>query len=233
MKRSLAFAALFVVGASAQAQTLVAYWNFNDLSTNSTGLPSNANQTSYAPTSGAGSLLLTGWTFRGGTSSPHGISNFAGSSINAISPDPAGQALALQAGTNTGTPNNGASLLLKFSTTNLWDVQLSFATQRSGTGFTNNQLAYSTDGLAYTNIGSAYNPSTSFALQSFDLSAISDIENKADVWLRITFNGATASAGNNRLDNIQINANPVPEPATMAVLAIAGALAAARRRKKA
>lgn len=231
MIRTLALAAFFVVGASAQAQSLIAYWNFNDLSTTG-GLPSNANQTAYAPTTGVASLNLVGWTSRAGTSPPHGISNFGGSTINAISTDVAGQALALQGGAASGTPNNGASLVLKFSTINLWDVKLSFATQRTSTGFNSNQLAYSTDGVAFTNFGAAYNAATAFALQSFDLSAISDIENKTNVWLRITFDGATTISGNNRIDNIQIDANPVPEPATMTILA-AAALAAARKRRKA
>lgn len=224
-------ASLFLAAASAAHADLVAYWNFNNLSTTG-GVPSNANQTAYAPTQGTGSLNLVGWTSRAGTSPPHGISNFGGSTINSLNADPSGQSLALQAGTTSGTPNNGASAVFSFSLTGLLDPTLSFATQRTGTGFNSIQLAYSTDGTNYTDFGSPYNPATSFALQSFDLSSIDSLDNQASVFLRLTFAGATASAGNNRLDNIQINAIAIPEPASVAGLLLLGLTATTRMRRR-
>lgn len=115
--------------ASPVSAALIAYWNFNTLSTTG-GLPSNANVTSYVPSTGTGSLTLTGWSSRAGTSAPHGISNFAGSATNAIAPDLAVQSLALQAGiASSGTPNNGAVAMLQFDLTGYADPVFSFATQ--------------------------------------------------------------------------------------------------------
>lgn len=221
-------AVLFCFLASKSDAALIAYWNFNDLSTTNS-VPSNANQTSYTPTVGSASLTLVGWSSRAGTSSPHGISNFGGSSINSISPDPAGQSLALQASNaSTGTPNNGASLVLSFATVDLEDVVLTFATQKTSTGFASNQLAYSTDGTNYTDFGATYNPATSFGLQTFDLSSITALDDQATAFIRITFNGATGNSGNNRIDNLQITA--VPEPAA-ALLGGIGLLGLLRRRR--
>src|SRR5262249_21213733 len=80
----------------------------------------------------------------------------------------------------------------------------------SGTGFNSDQLSYSTDGTAFTNFGSAYTPAGSFALQSFDLSTITQLDNQATAFLKITFGGATGTSGNNRLDNVQINGTLIP-----------------------
>lgn len=228
-KKALITISTLVLGGVAQAN-LVAYWNFNSLSTTA-GLPSNANVTAYAPTTGAGSIDLAGWTSRAGTTAPHGISNFGGSTVNAISPDPAGQSLALQAGT-TAISNNGASLVISFSMAGLQDAIVTFATQRTSTGFNANQVAYSTDGVSYTDFGSAVNPATAFALQTIDLTGITALTNDASVFVRITFTGATSASGNNRVDNVQVNASTAaPEPGTLAALGL-GAAAILRRRKK-
>lgn len=110
------------------------------------------------------------------------------------------------------------------------DVILTYATQRTNTGFNSNQFAYSTDGVSFTNFGAAYNPATSFALQTFDLSAISSLDKDSSVFFRVTFGGATTSSGNNRIDNIQVNATPVPETSA-ALLGALGVLGMLRRRR--
>ncbi len=222
MKKLILIAAPLCLATSAHAVNL-AYWNFN---TNTTGTNNGA---SYSPTSGTASLNLVGWT----TTGTSGITSFGGTTLNALNSDAAGQALALQGGTTTGTPNNGATMVLNFSTSGFEDVILSFATQRTSTGFNSNQVEYSTDGTNYTAFGSPYVPASSFSVQTFDLSAISAIENQSNVWIKVTFGGASANTGNNRIDNIQVNATEVvPEPATMTILAGAAAMAAMRRRKK-
>ena len=227
MKTRLLFLAALATMPKASA-VVVAHWNFNDLSTTG-GVPSNANVTSYAPTSGSGSLNLLGWTSRAGATSPHGISNFGGSAVNALGADAAGQGLALQAGT-TSISNNGATAVFAFDLTGLENPVLSFATQRSGTGFNSNQFAWSTDGTSYTDFGAPYLPPAAYATQTFDLSAVDALDGDASVFFRVTFSGGTNVSGNNRLDNIQLNATvPVPEPST-AVLAASALLFLRRRR---
>lgn len=219
-----------LTAAAPASAAVIAHWNFNDLSTTG-GLPSNANVTSYASSSGTALLTLTGWTSRDGTTSPHGISNFTGSAVNALGADVSGQALALQGGAASGTPNNGASAIFSFDLTGYENPVLSFATQRTSTGFNSNQFAWSTDGVNFTDVGAPYNAATSFALQSLDLSAENALDDAAAVFVRITFSGATSNAGNNRLDNIQLNATAiVPEPSAAALAAVA-ALALRHRRR--
>jgi len=123
------------------------------------------------------------------------------------------------------------------------DPILTFATQRTGTGFNSNQVAYSTDNTTFTNFLSPYNAPTSFALQTFDFSSINVLDGAATAYFRITLNGATSGAGNNRFDNIQINATvnsttAVPEPSTVPALLLLGlgisgrAAFAVRRRRE-
>jgi hypothetical protein len=49
----------------------------------------------------------------------------------------------------------------------------------------------------------------------------------------VTFTGASATSGNNRLDNIQLNAVAVPEPSSGALLVLGGvSLVAVRSLRK-
>jgi hypothetical protein len=187
---------------TAHAAFVVSYYNFNSY---------NGTDLTISPNQGAGSITINplGSGFTG---------NFSGTTINALGGDPAGTSLSLIAGTNQ--VNNGASITIQFSTLGLSDVVLSFATQRTSTGFNSNQLAYSLDGVNFTNFGSPITPASSFALVTFDLSSITALNNQATVYLRYTLNGATSSAGNNRIDNLQITA--APAPANLALAAIGG-----------
>lgn len=198
--------------------TLVAYWNFNGLTA------STNNGTSYSPTSGTAGLVLEGWTTTGSS----GITSFGGTTVNALNSDPSGQSLSLQGGTSSGTPNNGATLTISFSMVSLTDPVLSFATQGTGTGFGSNQISYSTNGTDFTNFGSAYTPASSYAAQVFDFSSIDALDGATTAYIRITFSGASGSSGNNRIDNIQINAVPEPAAALLGSLGLIGLL---RRRR--
>jgi hypothetical protein len=215
---------------------LVAYWNFNNLTAGATGVaPSNVNQTSYSPTTGAGALDLVGWTSRGGASAPWGITNFAGSAINAISPDVAGQALALEGGISStpGAPvlNNNAKLIMAFNLSGFIDPVLTFASRNTSTGFNNNTVEWSIDGTNYNSFGS-YSLNTTFASKSFDFSTVNQLDNASSVFIRINFLNASGASGNNRIDNIQLNATAVPEPTSAGLLALTGVAGLAFRRRR-
>jgi len=236
MKR-VTILALGVMVASASHATLVAKWNFNTLvaGTNGSVAPSNAMVTSYAADGGTGTLTLAGITSRGGTASPWGITNFGGSTLNANGGDAAGQALAIETGISTtaGVNNNG-TVTFAVSLAGLADPIFSFASRNTATGFNNNTFAYSTDGTNFTTFGSTYAMTTTFAAYTFDMTGVSALTNASTAYFRITLlNGTTTSGtGNNRLDNVQINATPaVPEPATFAALGL-GAVAVLRRRNR-
>jgi hypothetical protein len=234
LRLSLLAMALVFTNVSTSNADLVAYWNFNNLTAGTTtAAPSNANQTSYSVTTGAGTLDLVGWTSRGGTASPWGITNYAGSTSNSL--DVAGQALAVEGGISStaGSPvlNNGAKLILGFNLSGYIDPVLTFASRNTGTGFNNNTVEWSTDGTTYSAFGS-YSLTTTFALKTFDFSSISQLDNSSSVFIRINFLGATNASGNNRIDNIQLNATAVPEPTSAGLLALTGFAGLVFRRRR-
>ncbi len=129
------------------------------------------------------------------------------------------------------------------STIGFVDLQLSFAQRSDDTGPTNFTLAYSLDHTTFTTIGpsffqvradnsgGAWNPSTpnGNTIRTFDLSATNVLENVPDVYFRLTSTFGNPPAGTSRIDNFLITATAVPEPAYVALAAVA-ALVVCRRR---
>ena len=115
----------------------------------------------------------------------------------------------------------------------------------SGTGPGTFQLAYSTDGVSFTSIGTTYtvldnglapnaswNATTANPVYTFsdDLSAITAIDNAATVYFRLIDSGTEDAAGTanvgtggtDRVDNFTV-AQAVPEPASIALPSVSGA----------
>jgi hypothetical protein len=218
--------AVFAIQTENSAAAVVAYWNFNGLTT------STNNGTSYSTTSGAGSMTV-GVAASDQAGNNRGINSFAGTTTNNLNSDVAGQALTIQGGASESTTpvqNNGATIIIQVDLTSLSNPILSFAAQRSNTGFNSNQVAYSVDGTSYTDFGSPFNPGTSFGstVYSFDFSSVNALDGDSSVYFKITLNGATSNSGNMRIDNVQINA--IPEPGA-ALLGSLGMLCLLRRRR--
>jgi hypothetical protein len=142
------------------------------------------------------------------------LNSFAGTLINDPRTDGsafAGLSYCPVAGTDLSA--NGKSMVLKFSMENFQDPILTFATRGTSTGFNAHQWAWSTDNVTYTNFGvNTVNTTTSFLLKTLDMSEIDALDQAPEVYLRVTFTGASSSSGNNRLDNIVIYATEAGEP---------------------
>ena len=199
--------------------SLVAYWNFNELSITSAATPGFSGvPTTIAASQGSGTLDLSSWQ---GT-----VDDFAGSTINRLNEDSAEESLSLIAGSaNSG---NGSSITLQISLVGQANPALSMATQGTATGFNAVQLSWSTDGIQFTDFGASYDPASFFTLQSFDLSSVDALDGAPDVWLRLSFDGASSPTGNNRIDNLKIHAMPEP---SAAILAMLGSLLILRRKR--
>ena len=198
--------------------------------------------------------LVVGWNFNNQSLTPeHGTGTLTtdglgataflpvGSSQNLVPGDQAGDALVF-AVTNL---NNGGSLLLQMSTEGRQAPVLSYAIGSTTEGFNSIQWAWSTDGTNYTTFSSALavpgfvdtTQVTQMQVHTLDLTSVGGLALQPAVYLRGTLDGATASlsAANLIMDNIQLNAAAVPEPATVAAwfggVALLGVVAWRSRRR--
>ncbi|MEB1805896.1 MAG: thermonuclease family protein [Bacillaceae bacterium] len=166
-------------------EPLIGYWNFN--------------------ASGFGKLVTSGKTLESDKGSAllrsnfANISEFQGDTLNALNGDLAGNSLSL-----VSNANNGKFVELEFSSKDLQNVVISFATRGTGTGFNKHQWKYSLDGKNFVEFGeNTANTTATWQLKSVTLPSYAD--NQDVVLVRVYFDGATGSTGNNRVDNLQIN----------------------------
>lgn len=114
--------------------------------------------------------------------------------------------------------------------TGLSDPVVTFATRGTSTGFSSGTWSWSLNGVDFTSVASinTASQSTSYALATLDLSAIDALDGAASVILRYTLDGASGTSGNNRIDNLQVNAVPEPSAALLGGLGLLGLI---RRRR--
>ena len=200
MKKILTLFIVLLCRYVANAQTVIANWTFESSSPTTAG--------PISPEVGSGSA--TG--FHAGTSaysSPAGNGSSKSFSSTAWA--------------------SGDYYQFQVSTTGLSNIAISFDQNGSGTGPSQFKLQYSTDGTSFadwasytipSNAGSAVNwvansvnNTSNLTSFSFDLSSLSQLNNKANIYFRIACNGTTsinggtvANSGTGRVDNVIITA---------------------------
>lgn len=224
-----------LAGAGIHAQSIIAYWaqNDNNLPGGGFGFLADPDAFPQAPDLGTGHL-----TVGGGLTSETSVNNngdtvysfipsFGGTTANAQPGFPSGGSFSIQGGTDSG--NNGAFMELQFSMDGLSNLEISYATQRTSTGFSSQTWSWSTDGTSFTDFFVLTDIPSSFAVREIDGPA--ELDGVLNAFLRVTFDGASATNGNNRLDNITLTA--IPEPSTYAILlgGVVFALILLRRRR--
>lgn len=205
---------IFILGLSllftlpVQSQDIIAYWNqnSNDLPGGGFGFLADPDAFPQDADLGAGQLIPGGGILDETQTNGNGelvyswIQSFAGSDINAEVGDDAGGSISIQGGTDTA--NNGSYLQFEFSMTGLQDLNISYATRGTASGFNTQTWSWSTNGTDFTDFGTIEETNvTSFFL--VEAAGPAELNGAATAFLRVTFDGATTSTGNNRLDNIK------------------------------
>lgn len=135
---------------------------------------------------------------------PDAGSNESGTTLNAVPPYEARAALTLRTG--TGGMNNGRTLTWRVATTGYAGVRVSFATSRSPAGFSINQFQYTLDGTNYVNFGQPFDPGGEYAVVSYDLRHVRDLNDNPNAGFRIVFSGGSTSSASEfaLIDNLQV-----------------------------
>ncbi len=210
----------------------------------------------------AHAVTVVQWDFEGTTTPPDLTDSTTSPSVAASLGT--GTALGVHAGaaTDWSTPaGNGSAnafssntwavgdyYQFSFSTLGFTDLLLSVDQIGSSTGPRDFSLGYSTDGVSFTPFASysltatpAWSSSTYQPVHtySFDLSAITALDEQALVVIRLSNasttsigGGTVAAGGTGRVDNFTVMATPVPEPGALALmLAGLGAVGFVARRR--
>lgn len=197
----LVLAMVMSFGAFAQTLTNLAYFPF-------TGNQATPNTpTSYLSTNGeqAGTAGL----YLDGT---HGSSSWASDELTSNNGSTLNAQYGVGSDKDLATINqsaNGKSIVFHFSTAGYQNVIMTMAARRSTTGFNSTVWAYSTDGTNFTtlpNFSTTPDTVNTYRLQTLDFTGVPALNDQPNVYLRCTYNGATANNGSFRIDNVLIAA---------------------------
>jgi hypothetical protein len=197
----------FIFMGNLNAQTNLAAWHFDVLAT----APNTPKviAADYGKQNGLANIYLDGThgasDFSCVATNPE-LTAFGGNILNDQRPTTlAGQALAI-----ANNSANGKGFVLVFSTANYENIKISYAYRATTTGFNKNTISYSTDGINFIKLDSTtITNNTSWYSKSFDFSSFTNLNNQNEIYLKLTVNGATAAAGNMRIDNIYIKGDTI------------------------
>lgn len=203
--RVLLTVAALALSASVWASQPIAYWAQNDNIIDDVSNGFTPNSFPMPADVGDGNLYLINFNDEVQDDAYRFIQSFAGSTSNALPGFASGGSLSPQGG--AGNSNNGMSVIMQVETTDLQDINVSWAQRGTSTGFNSREFAWSLDGSNYTVVDtdSGTLPS-SWSIQDYDLSSVNALNDQPNVYFRITLDGASSQNGNNRFDNLLISA---------------------------
>lgn len=185
---------MVMMSATSKAQVPILYYDFENNATRTTF----ENAVEQAINSGSGALTRTGGTINGVS----GAGTFNGGPAT-------GQALT-SSGWSTVLVDPGivATTYYQFvvNTSGFSGISISFDCQASGSGPGNVGILYSTDGIIFT-AATSQTTSTSFVARTFNLAAVTAIDNQPSVTIRIYGYNASSGQGTFRIDNLRALAN--------------------------
>ena len=240
---------LAVIGSLPAHSALIAGWDFQTTTTGGTAAATQPNSPRvYNANFGSGTIYLDGSNGSSEWLASNELTGFGGTGVNAgsgFSTATTGpSALALIAGASTAA--NGNTAVFKFSMAGYQSLSISLAAQRTATGFATQLWEYSADGFTYRSIGTLSAGSTLGTITNsyagsgvLGFAAMDGLNDVDDAYVRVTFDGATGSTGNNRIDNIQFNAAEmpvmamsVPEPGSTMLIGVSAILALSMRSRR-
>ena len=192
----LAMVLMALPAQSALAATTIAQWTFEPPPADATDAATYPN--AIAPAVGTGNAggthasALTDWTTPAGNGSADSLSS--------------------------NTWAIGDYYQFSTSTLNYTDIQVSWHQTRSSTGPSDFKLAYSTDGTTFTDFDTYVVPANTWSssgspvsgsIFTRDLSAVTALDNQANVYFRLIATVGGAAAGTNRVDNLSVSGEPV------------------------
>ena len=221
---AVVFSTVALTTGLAQAD-IIAGWDFQTTTNGGTAINAAPNtptvlKANVGTQAGTASIYANGThgasTWLSPSSSPQ-ITSFGGTATNASGGESTttsgASALAL-----ANSTANKFSIVFQVSMTGYTGLDIKYATQKTSTGFSSQTWAYSTDDVSFIPFSTQSTIATSFA--TIDLGVMpTALDNAANVYISLTVDGATATAGNNRFDNVNFNAtNPLTAPkATLAI----------------
>lgn len=199
---------VFFTDTTTNDRTLVYYWHFNDLDTESGDVSSI--QADY-------SLLedVSAFMYYEGSGNRDMDEYGNGSAFNLQLEQPAGKAARVR------NRSENRSLNFNLPTTGLEDVVFEYSVYRSGSGMLQNIISYSLDGINYIQdslLQNTFDVSENYQHVLVDFKDIVAVSNNPNFHIKIEFEGNTdQDNGNNRFDNITLKANegdfePIEEP---------------------
>ncbi|MBA4294279.1 PEP-CTERM sorting domain-containing protein [bacterium] len=239
--KKIALIGVMSFAAVAAHAAILTQWDFNGAS--ATTVPGGT----ASPTAsiGAGTATLLG----GVTSTfASGISNGGSSDPVTTSPNNYGWNITTYAAQSTDNGNRGVRF--DVSTIGFQGISFRFDVRKSNTSSRYQEVLYTLDGTNFISAGIVDGNAgdTWFNGNSFDLSTVAGANNNANFGFKVVAifdptnptagvyassnpSSNYATTGTTRFDMVTVNAEAVPEPATMVVLGLVAAAAARRKRK--